>query len=144
MFEYLYTEGYLEEATSAIDAQGLYDSLKILFQLLILCLDDDKLAKHVCVYTLGDYFGIEGLKDAASKILKAKSKELWACESFIDCIRAVYEAIIDSQDPIREACANTAHVNLRLWTKNPFQELVREGGEFALNLMSKSASTLSR
>lgn len=49
--------------------------------------DDDQLLRDVRVYALAEYFDVAALKSHALQIFKAKVRDLWVSESFVDCIR---------------------------------------------------------
>ncbi|OAQ69694.1 BTB/POZ fold domain-containing protein [Pochonia chlamydosporia 170] len=120
-FEYMYKGEYSEELVAKLDA-----------------LDDDELSKHVRVYQLADYFGVQTLKDYSLGKLRLKVQELWVSETFVDCIRDVYQSTIDPDCEMRKIVVDTAWSHFKsLWGKKPFRELVREGGDFAVDLMGK-------
>lgn len=100
--------------------------------------DDDELSNHVRVYQLADYFGVQTLKDYSLGKLRLKVQELWVSETFVDCIRDVYQSTIDPDCEMRKVVVETAWSHFKsLWGKKPFRELVREGGDFAVDLTGK-------
>ncbi|EFY89471.1 BTB/POZ domain-containing protein [Metarhizium acridum CQMa 102] len=120
-FEYMYTGKYSEEP-----CMKLNDT------------DDDELSKDVRVYQLADYFGVDGLKDDALQKFKAKITKLWVTELFVDCIRDVYQSTSDEKCKMRQAVVDVVNQHRsELWQRRPFKDLVREGGDFAVDLMSK-------
>ncbi len=56
-------------------------------------------------------------------------------ERFVDCIRNVYASTIDSDCMKGMAVANIANVHFRELWETPLQDSMREGGDFAVNLM---------
>lgn len=92
--------------------------------------------KHPRVYALADYFLMSDLKEYALKRFESKIQELWISEAFVDCIRAVYTA--DEYDSrMRNAVVRVARTNIKkLWQRKRFQDLVREIGDFAVDLMA--------
>lgn len=104
---------------------------------LVLVDDDDELSKDVRVYQLADYFRVDSLKDYALQNLELKFKRLWVSEVFVGCIRDVYESTSDASCELRRAIVRTTRIHLpELWRKKAFRELVREGGEFVIDVMS--------
>ncbi|KID95710.1 hypothetical protein MAJ_08356, partial [Metarhizium majus ARSEF 297] len=120
-FEYMYTGKYREEPCMKLNHP-----------------DDDELSKDVRVYQLADYFEVDGLKDYALQKFQAKITKLWVSEVFVDCIRDVYRSTSDEKCKMRGAVVYVVHQHVsELWGKGPFKELLREGGDFAVDLMSK-------
>lgn len=94
--------------------------------------------KDVRVYALADYFIVEGLKDYALQRFRSKIRQLWVSEKFVDCIRDIYDSTIDPNCKMRQAVVEIVRNNIaELWEKAPFQEVLREGGDFIVDLMSK-------
>ena len=98
--------------------------------------------KHPRVYALADMFFMEHLKALAFKSFESKLQKLWATETFIDCVQEVYDMANPLNREIKHAVVQVAWENLKtLWTKKQFQDLVRENGDFAVDLVAKSIST---
>ncbi|KAL6880824.1 hypothetical protein J3F83DRAFT_719954 [Trichoderma novae-zelandiae] len=120
VFEYLYRGEYSE------DPAGPLGSIT----------DDDELIKDIRVYQLADYFKVEGLKEYALQNFESKIKHLWVSEGFVDCIRDVYGATNLGYE-MRKAILQTARSHLgELWEKKAFRLLVREGGDFPMEVIS--------
>ena len=113
-------------------------------RLLILSSADDlDLLKHPRVYALADEFFIDGLKDLAFKKLQSMLNELWISDTFVDCIEEVYVTTYHNSDRMRRLVVQVARQNLqKLWIKNRFQELVRENGDFAVDLIEKLSRSI--
>ncbi|XWW99150.1 hypothetical protein V2A60_007158 [Cordyceps javanica] len=118
-FEYIYTGEYDEEPAAELSVQ-----------------DDDELSKDVRVYELAQYFDIKGLKDYSLARFEAKVSKLWVSERFADCIRDVYASTVDTNCEMRRTVVRVARQHLQeLWHK-PMQDLLREGGDFVVDLMA--------
>ncbi|KAL7810868.1 hypothetical protein V8C26DRAFT_409592 [Trichoderma gracile] len=97
--------------------------------------DDDELIKDIRVYQLADYFRVEGLRDYALHNFESKIKHLWVSEGFVDCIREVYGAT-DLGYEMRKAILQVVRLHLgELWEKKAFRLLVREGGDFPMEIL---------
>lgn len=74
--------------------------------------------------------------DYALQNLQSKIGKLWVSETFVDCIRDVYQSTSDPNCKMRKAIVSTTRKHLEeLWEKNTFRELVREGGDFVEAVM---------
>lgn len=63
-------------------------------------------------------------------------EKLWVSENFIDCIRDVYGISSDASYGIRMELVKIARSHLvELWDKKSFRNLVREGGDFVMDMM---------
>ncbi|KAI0173168.1 BTB/POZ domain-containing protein [Hypoxylon sp. FL1284] len=121
VFEYMYTGSYSEEPRNALGVD-----------------DDGELAKDVRVYTTADFFLMDELKAYALERFKSKLQRLWVSELFVDCIREVYSSTSESDKGLRDAVAQAAKEHSSdLWLKKAFQTLVREVGDFAVDLLAK-------
>ncbi|EGR52930.1 uncharacterized protein TRIREDRAFT_102952 [Trichoderma reesei QM6a] len=120
VFEYLYRGEYSEDPAPP----------------LLPIADDDELIKDIRVYQLADYFRVEGLREYALHNFESKIKHLWVSESFVDCIREVYGAT-DLGYEMRKAILQVVRGHLgELWEKKAFRLLVREGGDFPMEIIS--------
>lgn len=82
------------------------------------------------------YFEIKGLMGFALQNLELKIRKLWVSETFVDCIRDVYQSTSNPNCKMRKAIVNTTRKQLKkLWEKNTFRELIREGGDFVAAVM---------
>ena len=140
VFQYIYSgkyseEPYLEFTQSGMNSADLAHLTTITESVL---LDDDELSKDVRVYQLADYFQVTGLHEYALQKFISKIEKLWVSELFVDCIRDVYTSTSDPKCSIRVAILNITcqHIN-DLRGKLPFQDLMREGGDFAVDIVLK-------
>ncbi|KAK5996850.1 hypothetical protein PT974_02195 [Cladobotryum mycophilum] len=120
VFEYMYTGAYSQGSTPCVDVP-----------------DDEELVKDLRVYSLADYFIIDGLKTLALEKFKRKIREALLDDAFVDCVRNVYDATHNSDEPIRKTVVKLCYRNARiLWEKKgTLQGLFHEGGDFAVELM---------
>ncbi|KAM3505638.1 hypothetical protein MY10362_002850 [Beauveria mimosiformis] len=119
-FKYIYTGEYSEEPAAELSMP-----------------DDDELSKDVRVYELAHYFQIQGLKQYALEKFQPKVERLWVSERFVDCIRDVYASTVNKDCKMRETVVNVTHDHLDdLWDK-VFEDLLREGGDFVVDLMAQ-------
>lgn len=94
------------------------------------------------VYVLANYFGIKSLADYALDRFKAKARTSWGSDEFVSCIRVVYASTAGPQCKMREEVVSITAENLvDLW-REPLQNLAREGGDFAVDLMQMSCEGL--
>ncbi len=94
--------------------------------------------RDVRVYELANFFLVPSLKDYAFQRFSSKLKGLWITEGFIGCVKHVYSVTSES-DEMRGLVADVSRQHLsELWKKPPFQELIREGGDFAVDLTARS------
>ncbi|KAL7944206.1 BTB/POZ protein [Trichoderma barbatum] len=119
LFEYIYKGEYSHDPAVALSSIA----------------DDEELLKDIRVYQLADYFQVEHLKIYALQNLKSRLENLWISENFVDCIRDVYESSGIGCE-MRMEIAKTARSHLEdLWAKKSFRELIREGGDFVIDVM---------
>ena len=84
---------------------------------------------------------MEELKEYAIKRLEVALKELWISEGFIDCITEIYDSTNESHNKLRDLVTRKAHSGLgKLWVKQQFRELIRNCGDFAVDLTALSAN----
>ncbi|KAL6699153.1 BTB/POZ protein [Trichoderma pleuroticola] len=126
MVEYIYTGQYDHDAAAPLG----------------LIADDEDLLKDVRVYQLADYFQIENLKYYAFQQFKTRIKRLWVAESFVDCIRYVYGIPNNVSYDMRTEIAKIALKHLAdLWDKKIFRTLIREGGDFVIDILKLIVSS---
>jgi len=100
--------------------------------------DDLELLKDPRVYALADEFLMDDLKKLSLENFQSVLHELWISDTFVDCIQEVYNTTYRNNDHMREIVVQTSHDHLsKLWDQNRFQDLVRENGDFAVDLMGK-------
>ncbi|KAJ6787458.1 hypothetical protein PWT90_08732 [Aphanocladium album] len=117
-FSYIYTGDYSEEPADALTVP-----------------DDNDLSKDLRVYELAHTLEIRGLKEYSSKKFAVKAGGLWAREGFADCIRDVYTSTLGTDCKLRRIVVDITRKHPKeLWNK-PMQDLLREGGDFAVDLI---------
>lgn len=106
--------------------------------------DDPILLKDPRVYVLADMFLLEDLKALSTIKLQEKLKELWMSDSFPECIREIYASISDSKSKMRLVVVEiaTAHAH-ELGKKEVFNDLLREGGDFAADYVGALTKAIS-
>ncbi|KAL7929636.1 BTB/POZ protein [Trichoderma chlorosporum] len=120
LFEYIYKGEYYHDAAVALSSIA----------------DDDELVQDIRVYQLADYFQVDNLQSYALEMFKSKIDKLWVGENFVDCIRDVYGTTIDRHHVLRLEVAKVARSHLRdLWDKQTFRDLIREGGDFVMDVL---------
>ncbi|KAH9873079.1 hypothetical protein J1614_005476 [Plenodomus biglobosus] len=113
-FEYLYTGDYSDDLSHDFK-------------------DDPALLKEPRVYALADMFFLKDLKALATAKLKQKLQDLWADDSFPECIREVYATTPDGDHAMRSAVVEVAKVHVKkLGKKAVFKDLIHEGGDFTV------------
>ncbi|RWA03667.1 hypothetical protein EKO27_g11439 [Xylaria grammica] len=121
VFEHMYTGNYSKEPAQALDAP-----------------DDDELLKDVRVYATAEFFMLDEVKSMALKRFRETIKHFRFSELLVDCIREVYASTTQPKDGLRSAAADIAHAyRSTLWERKAFQDLVYEGGDFAVALMGR-------
>ena len=95
------------------------------------------------MYCLADYFDVPSLKEYALKRFASKIRELWVSDRFNDCIRNVFDSTTKSGgESLRNAVVLVAKDHLpALWAKHTFKDLLRDGGDFAEDLMDLMVAT---
>lgn len=89
------------------------------------------------MYQLADYFGTVGLDAYALKRFKAKAEKLWMSEGFLHCIRDVYDSTVHARCKMRATVVEITRKHLNELWKTPLKDLVRAGGDFAVDLMDQ-------
>lgn len=79
-------------------------------------------------------FQIEELKAQSRKKFEEQLRQHWISDTFADCIRDVYSTSKE-RDLIRKAIVDAVSVHRELIQKRIFQELIREVGDFAVDLV---------
>ncbi|KAL2193980.1 BTB/POZ domain-containing protein, partial [Corynascus similis CBS 632.67] len=100
--------------------------------------DDDKLMRPVRLYSLADYFCIDGLKKYA--LGRLQTLLIQTGEGFTDCVRGIYRLHAGPGNEMRALAVGVAHRHLReLMKKDRFRDLVHDGGDFTVELFAKVA-----
>jgi hypothetical protein len=78
-------------------------------------------------------FFLEGLKALCTVKLEQKLKDLWSSDSFPECIREIYASTPSDERAMRSTVLEVAKAHVReLSEKAAFKDLIREGGDFAV------------
>ena len=133
--EYMYTGSYSNEPAAVLDTKGLCFSVPPRWRLTFYT-DDGEFMKDAHVYMIANMFLVEELKHVAYRRFVSKLERLWISETFIDCIEDIYSGTADFDQQIKDAVAKVARDHIGdLWKKKGFQDLVRQIGDFAVDLM---------
>jgi hypothetical protein len=85
-------------------------------------------------------FRIEDLTEVSCKKFKLQLQQHWISDTFPDCIREVY-SISSNSTAVRKVIVDiVSSYNQELVQKRPSQELIREVGDFAVDLILKIAN----
>ncbi|KAG4427264.1 hypothetical protein IFR05_017253 [Cadophora sp. M221] len=126
---YIYTGDYSDEPSEALTFES----------------DDLELFKHLRVFALADMLRLDDLKLIACKKFEHQLEQHWISDTLPDCVREVYSTTnnFDSKG-MRIAIVNAvASHKEELVHKRPFQDLIREVGDFAVDLVLKIAKKSS-
>lgn len=96
------------------------------------------------MFALADMLRIDELKLIVCKKFEHQLEQHWISDTLPDCIREVYSTTnsVDSNG-IRIAVVNAVASHKEdLVQKGPFQDLIREVGDFAVDLVLKLAKNL--
>ncbi|KFY03482.1 hypothetical protein V490_00177 [Pseudogymnoascus sp. VKM F-3557] len=122
VLQYIYTGDYADDSSQSLGSEG----------------DDVELLRHPRVYALADMFRMEDLKTLVCKKFEAQLQQYWISDTFVECIREVYMTSRVSE-ATRKAVVRTVFLHKELVNKQPFQDLIREVGDFAVDLVSVMA-----
>ena len=87
------------------------------------------------MYYLANFFALEELKSLALKKFSDLLERLWVSERFVDCITDVFENTLPEDDGLRKVVVRTvAQHRWELLQKRVFQNLLHQGGDFAVDL----------
>ena len=79
-------------------------------------------------------FFLEDLKALCTSKLQQKLQVLWDSDLFSECVREIYASTPNSNCSMRSAVVKVAKTHLReLGKKETFKDLIREGGDFAVD-----------
>ncbi|KFY42048.1 hypothetical protein V494_02644 [Pseudogymnoascus sp. VKM F-4513 (FW-928)] len=125
VLQYMYTGNYTDEPSECLESEG----------------DDLELLKHPRVYALADMFRMEELKTLSCKKFELQLQQHWITDAFPDCIREVYTISMEGSS-IRKAVVDAVFSHKKaLVQKRAFQEVVREVGDFAIELVLKMTNS---
>jgi hypothetical protein len=100
-------------------------------------LDDHVLLKDIRVYELAKKFNLPRLKMHCAYELEKRLSGDWSCDEFVECVHEVYEYTSDG-DPqhLRFVMVEAAkHCARELIENDIFEQLIREGGDFAFEFL---------
>jgi hypothetical protein len=80
-------------------------------------------------------FRMEDLKSLACSKFELQLKEHWISDTLADCIREVYSTTIDDATTRKALVKIVASHDKELVQKQQFKELIREVGDFAVDLV---------
>lgn len=84
---------------------------------------------------------MEELKTLSCKKFELQLQQHWITDAFPDCIREVYLTSMEATS-IRKAVVDAVFSHRKvLVQKRPFQEVVREVGDFAIDLVLKMTNS---
>jgi hypothetical protein len=139
VLQFMYTGDYADEASCLLPSEGLHLIFPPRFEISRLRQvgDDLELLRHPRVYALADMFRMEDLKSLAYGKFETQLQQHWISDTLVDCIREVYLTSTESGPPsIRKAVVKIASLHMKvLIQKWSFQELIREVGDFAVDLV---------
>jgi hypothetical protein len=140
VLQYMYTGDYADEPPNLLYSEGMFPltiSRRIEISRLRQAGDDLELLRHPRVYALANTFRMEDLKSLSHGKFKLQLQEHWISDTLVDCIREVYSISTDfGSFVIRDAVVEIASLHKKdLVQKRPFQELIREVGDFAVDLV---------
>ena len=107
--------------------------------------DDLELFKHLRAFALADMLRIDELMLIACKKFDHRLELNWISDTLPDCGREVYSTTNDvDSNSIRVAVVNVVASHTEdLVHKEPFHRLIREVGDFAVDLVLKIAGNRS-
>ncbi|KAL8790913.1 MAG: hypothetical protein Q9213_000338 [Squamulea squamosa] len=101
-----------------------------------ICRDTGKLAVNATMYTIGDRFLLNGLKDLAKAKFAAALPDGWNKENLLDIIRFIYDNTLSDDRGLRECLLPilTQHKD-SLRSDSAFMDVVKNYGEFAIDVI---------
>ncbi|KAL8770438.1 MAG: hypothetical protein Q9209_003864 [Squamulea sp. 1 TL-2023] len=95
-----------------------------------------KLAFNATMYTIGDRYLLNGLKDLAKAKFAAALPDGWNKESLPDVIRFIYENTLSDDRGLRECLVPIlSHHKTSLRSDDAFMDVVKNYGEFAVDVI---------
>jgi hypothetical protein len=84
-------------------------------------------------------FLMEDLKDLSCEKFESLLENQWKSDTFADCIREVYLTTGAVQSPLTRTLVvqEAAQHKTILMQKRPFQDLIRESGDFVVDLIQE-------
>ncbi|KAF2016867.1 hypothetical protein BU24DRAFT_490147 [Aaosphaeria arxii CBS 175.79] len=106
--------------------------------------DDPEHLRDSRVYVLADMFLLEGLKTLSITKLRLKLEKHWMTDLFLECIREIYGSTSNETCGLRSTVIAVATGHARDLAKNEaFNNLLREGGDFAAEYVSALTKTMA-
>lgn len=94
------------------------------------------------MYALADMFFLETLKAESACRLEFELATRWTSDPFPDCVREVYTTTPPDDSIMRSVILKAAKLHAReLGVTSSFQELIREGGDFAVDYVGSITAT---
>jgi hypothetical protein len=90
-------------------------------------------------------FLLEDLKALSTAKLQRKLEDLWSNDSFPECIREIYASTPESDRAMRSVVLKVAKIHAGELSKmSIFKDLIREGGDFAVQYFESIISRTPR
>lgn len=100
------------------------------------CYEPSRLATNAALYIMGDRYNVTGLKSLAKAKFTLGLANGWNSEDFPDIIRSIYENTPPADREMRGCILPTVRAHWQdLRTSEPFMEVVREMGDFGVDLI---------
>ncbi|OXV09093.1 hypothetical protein Egran_03144 [Elaphomyces granulatus] len=127
VLQYIYTGDYSDEPSETLDSED----------------DDLELLKHPRIFALSGIFRIDDLKELSCNKFEDQLEQHWISDTFPHCIREIYST--SNNTDIRKIVVDAvASHSQDLVEKRSFQDLIREVGDFAVDLVLKMAEGSGR
>ncbi|KAF4441179.1 speckle-type poz protein [Fusarium austroafricanum] len=84
------------------------------------------LCLHAKVYTLGEKYGVDDLKELALHKFHAEAQHHWQSDDFLHAIREVYTSTIDEDRALRDVVVEAIDAHLELLDQPKCQESIKD------------------
>ncbi|KAM6513861.1 hypothetical protein FALCPG4_015066 [Fusarium falciforme] len=122
VFQFIYTGDYSETTSAELSSP-----------------DDNELMLHFQVYMVAKYFLIDQLTDISLQRFESKSRSEWDSKMLTKCILDVYDSTTEGDHKVRNVVLDlTRRYQTSLRDESNFRDLLRQGGDFVLDLVVKS------
>ncbi|KAH7248163.1 hypothetical protein B0J15DRAFT_449434 [Fusarium solani] len=123
VFQFIYTGDYSEATSAELSSPA----------------DDNELMLHFQVYMAAKYFLIDQLMEIALQRFESKSRSEWDSKLLTKCIHDVYDSTTEDDHKVRNVVLDlTRRYQVSLRDKSNFRDLLRQGGDFVVDLVVKS------
>ncbi|KAI0096202.1 hypothetical protein GGR51DRAFT_553681 [Nemania sp. FL0031] len=95
------------------------------------------LVLHVLIYALAEKYNIQGLKASALEEFKAAVTEQWDADGFLEAAREAYLSTVEADRGMRDIVVDTFCARRELLDQEETQELLKEVGLLAYDLLIK-------